>query len=187
MAELSVFVIERSADGLRVSVSVAVLLPGVGSVVPVGAAMVAVFAKVPVAEALTVAVSVYVAVAPSGRLMVSLMFPVPDAAQVAPAVATQVHAAAVSDAGSVSVMVAPTTFDGPAFVATMVYVTAVPGVSVAEESDLLIVRSAVAPRLSVSVAVLLPGVGSVTPPGIEMEAVFASEPVAPAATVAVSV
>ena len=116
----SLFVIERSADGLRVSVSVAVLLPGVGSVVPVGAAMVAVFAKVPVAEALTVAVSVYVAVAPSGRLMVSVMLPVPDAAQVAPGDGTQVQVAPVSVAGRVSVMVAPAAFDGPALVAMIV-------------------------------------------------------------------
>ena len=54
----SLFVIERSADGLRVSVSVAVLFAAVGSVVPVGAVIDPVLASVPVAEALTVAVSV---------------------------------------------------------------------------------------------------------------------------------
>ena len=54
----SVFVIERSAVGLRVSVSVAVLLPGVGSVMPPGAVTVAVLARVPVAVAETVAFTV---------------------------------------------------------------------------------------------------------------------------------
>ena len=49
----SVFVIERSAWELSVSVSVAELFPGVGSVTPPGAATVAVFAIEPVAEAMT--------------------------------------------------------------------------------------------------------------------------------------
>ncbi len=54
----SVFVIVRSAVGLSVSVSVALLLPGVGSVTPAGAVTVAVLASVPVAVAETVAVTV---------------------------------------------------------------------------------------------------------------------------------
>ncbi|HQP88359.1 MAG TPA: hypothetical protein PLL76_19085, partial [Thermoanaerobaculia bacterium] len=60
----SVFVIVRSAVGLSVSVSVALLLPGVESVTPAGAVTVAVLASVPVAVAETVAVTVYVAEAP---------------------------------------------------------------------------------------------------------------------------
>ena len=58
MAELSVFVIERSAVGASVSVSVAESLAEEGSVVPVGAEMEAVLASEPVAPAATVAVSV---------------------------------------------------------------------------------------------------------------------------------
>ena len=58
VATPSVFVIDRSAVGLRVSVSVAELLPGVGSVTPPGAVTVAVFASVPVAVAESVAVTV---------------------------------------------------------------------------------------------------------------------------------
>lgn len=114
--------------------------------------------------------------------------PLPDAdTHDDPTDAVQVHVAPESDAGSVSVIVAPVTFDGPLFVATIVYVTAVPGVSVAAPSDFEIVRSAFDVRVSVSVAALLVDVGSVTPTGTAMDAVLASVPVAPAATVAVSV
>ena len=54
----SVFVTETSADGVKVSVSVALLFPGVGSVTPPGAVTVAVFDKDPVADAATVAFTV---------------------------------------------------------------------------------------------------------------------------------
>ena len=54
----SVFVIERSAVGVRVSVSIAVSLPGVGSVTPEGTVTVAELTIVPVAEAETVPVTV---------------------------------------------------------------------------------------------------------------------------------
>jgi hypothetical protein len=47
----SVFVIPRLALGASVSVSVALLLPGVGSVTPAGAVTVAVLLNDPVAEA----------------------------------------------------------------------------------------------------------------------------------------
>ena len=53
-----VFVIDRSATGVTVSgPSVALLFPGVGSVVPAGTAIVAVFDTVPLV-AVTVAVTV---------------------------------------------------------------------------------------------------------------------------------
>jgi hypothetical protein len=52
--------------------------------------------------------------------MVSAMSPVPFAEQVAPLEATHVHAAPVSDDGSASVTVAPTTSAGPALLATIV-------------------------------------------------------------------
>ena len=47
----SVLVIDRSADAASVSLSVALLLPGVGSVTPASAATVAVLDSVPVAAA----------------------------------------------------------------------------------------------------------------------------------------
>ncbi len=76
-----------------VSVSVALLLPGVESVNPPGAVMVAVLETEPVAEPLKVAVTVYVTDAPAGRLTpVSLILPVPEASfPVAPPAATDVQ------------------------------------------------------------------------------------------------
>ena len=121
------------------------------------------------------------------RLMVSVMLPVPDAVQVDPADATQVQVAPLSVAGRVSVMVAPVTFDGPLLVATIVYVTPVPGTSVVAPSVLVIDRSAVPESVSVSVAELLPLVGSVTPTGAAIVAVLLSDPVADGEIVAVSV
>jgi len=51
VATPSVLVIDRSALSLSVSVSVALLLPGVGSVTPDGAATVAVLTRLPLAPA----------------------------------------------------------------------------------------------------------------------------------------
>ena len=63
----SVLVILKSACGLGVSVSDALLLPGVGSVVPTGTATVAVLTKLPVTFDCIFKVMVYVAVPPTGR------------------------------------------------------------------------------------------------------------------------
>lgn len=54
----SVLVIDRSAVDVNVSVSVAELLPGVGSVAPAGTATFAVLERLPVAPALMAAVKV---------------------------------------------------------------------------------------------------------------------------------
>jgi hypothetical protein len=103
-----------------VSLSVAELLPGVGSVTEAGTATDAVLASVPVAVAEIVAVSVKVAVPPGARLTVALMLPLPDAGQDEPAEAVHVHVALERLAGRVSVTVPPVTVDGPAFEATIV-------------------------------------------------------------------
>ena len=187
VADPSVFVIERSAVGVVASVSLAELLPGVGSVVPAGTATVAVLTSMPVAAADSVAVSVYVTLAPAGRLTVSAMLPLPDAVHVPPPAPTQVHVAPVSAAGSVSITVAPLTALGPAFDATIVYVTGLPGTTLATPSVFVIERSAVGVVASVSVAELFPGVGSVTPAGAATVAALTSVPVAAADSVAVSV
>jgi hypothetical protein len=126
-------------------------------------------------------------VPPDSRFTVSLTLPVPDAAHDDPDEATHVHVAPLSAEGSVSVTVAPTTADGPLFVVTIVYVTLVPGTSVVEPSVFVIRRSVDGDNESVSVAELLVLVGSVTPVGVEIDAVFASEPVAVASMEAVSV
>src|SRR5688572_678891 len=88
----------RSAIGWTVSVSEAVLLPGVGSVVPAGGATTAVLVTVPVV-AVTVAVIVNVTVPPEGSVGITTPAPsrratVVDAGHTAPPV-VPVHDAAV--------------------------------------------------------------------------------------------
>src|SRR5207245_1762580 len=123
--------------------------------------------------------AVYVVLPPLGRFTVSLMLPLPDAVHVPPPAPTHVHVQ-VSDAGNVSATVAPVAVLGPAFDAVIVYVTDPPAVAVVTPSVLVIDRSADAPSASTSVAALLPGVGSVTPPGAVTVAVLLNEPVAEA-------
>jgi hypothetical protein len=117
---------------------------------------------------------------PTGRLTVSLMLPAPAAVHVPPPAPTQVHVA-VSDDGKVSVTVAPTTSLGPALDAVIVYVVDPPATTVVTPSDLVIDTSACSTVVSVSVAELLAGSGSVTEPDEETVAVFDSVAVAEAA------
>src|SRR3954469_4015665 len=123
---------------------------------------------------------------PTGRFTVSLMLPLPLAVQVPPLAPTHVQVA-VSDAGNVSATVAPVTALGPALLAVIVYVVVPPAVTVATPSVLVIDRSAVLLIVSLSVAELLPGVGSVTPAGAVTVAVFDNVPVALALIVALTV
>jgi hypothetical protein len=95
-------------------------LAGVGSVTEPGNAMVAVLEIVPVAEAMTVAEIENVVVPAGANVTVAATLPLPDAGQVDPAVAAHVQVAAESDAGIVSLTVAPVTVDGPGLVATTV-------------------------------------------------------------------
>jgi hypothetical protein len=113
-------VIDRSAVGVRVSVSVAELFPAVGSVMPAATVAVAVFANEPVAVEAIVAVSVNVAVPLGNRSTVVLMLPLPDAGQDEPAEAVHVHVEPESVPGNVSVMVVPIAADGPALETTIV-------------------------------------------------------------------
>lgn len=92
-----------------VSVSVALLLDGSGSAIPLGAVIVAVLMIVPRAPKSTFVDSVYATLPPTGRFTASLIFPAPDAAQLAPPVAVQVHVAFVSAEGRTSATVAPLT------------------------------------------------------------------------------
>ena len=107
MAAPSVLVIDRSAVGVNVSVSVAELLAGVGSVTEAGAAIVEVLDRLPVAVVEIVAVRVNVAVPPGAKLTDALMLPLPDAGQLDPAVAVHVHVVPESTPGTVSATVAP--------------------------------------------------------------------------------
>ncbi len=110
----------RSACPPSVSVSVALSFAAFGSVTPPGAAIVAVLASVPVADADTVPVTVKVAVPPTVSVTAALMLPLPLAGQLAPPAATHVHVMPVSAAGNASATVAPTTALGPALPATIV-------------------------------------------------------------------
>jgi len=154
---------DRSAEGVSVSVSVALLLPGFVSVKPAGAATVAVFTTVPVAAGEIVAASVYVAVPPARRETVDAMLPPPLAApQLEPAVAAHVHVADVIAAGSVSATGAFATELGPAFETAIVYVVVVPGTTVRTPSVFVIERSPCEITGAGSVDELLPGL--VSPP-----------------------
>ena len=77
-------VLLKAGLSVNVSVSVAVLFPGVGSVTPGGVVTFAVLTRLPVAAATTVPVSVKVALAPLARLMPTLMLPLPAAGPAAP-------------------------------------------------------------------------------------------------------
>lgn len=116
----SVLVIERSAIGVSVFVSLAVSLFGFGSTAPPGIPTVAVFVIVPVAEGLGVTVKLNVAVPPFNRLTLVLILPVPFASwHEEPVEATQVQEAARKTGGRVSTTGMPKTSFGPLFRTTI--------------------------------------------------------------------
>ena len=116
-----VFVMERSPVGTSVSTSVDVLFSGVGSAMPVGGVIVAVFVSVPTAVGSMVPVSEYDAEPVARRETEELMLPVPlAAAQVDPGVGVHVHVAPVKTTGSVSTTAIPGASEGPAFCTVMV-------------------------------------------------------------------
>src|SRR4029077_9341632 len=106
---------------IRVSVSVALLLIGLGSNWS-ARLIVAVLARLPVAAGLMVAVTVYVIVPPTGmKVTVSLMLPLPLASlPTTPAEPTLVQVAPVRVAGRVSATTTLVAALGPALVTTMV-------------------------------------------------------------------
>src|SRR5215831_9420355 len=112
----------RSACGPTGLVSVALLLPGTGSVTPSGGATVAVLVSAPVVPAGTVPLTVNVACVPTGSVTSASMLPLPVGVPHAapPPVAVQVQLKPASGAGSASCTRASVTFDGPALVTTMV-------------------------------------------------------------------
>ena len=112
-------VTDRSTSGVSVSMSLAELFPGFGSVAAGGAATVAVLETDPEAEASTSAVTVNVAVPPAIRLTMLLMLPTPAAGQLPPT-AAQLHTAFDRLAANASTTEAPTTSDGPLLVTTIV-------------------------------------------------------------------
>ena len=118
---VTVFTTLRLGAKSTVSVSVDVLLAGFGSVVPTGAATVAVFTSDAVAVALVWATTVYVAVPPTARSINSFRLPVPAVAPVELVpVKTAVQLAAVTTDANVSATVAPRTKLGPALARVIV-------------------------------------------------------------------
>ncbi len=123
-----VFVTETSATCVCATttvVTLALLLPGTGSVVPAGAVMVAVLTRLPVNVELSVAVTVKVRLLPLGRSTATLPL-LPAGGHVAPPAATQVQAGLRRTAGNASASVAPATLDGPAFANVTTYVMGSP-------------------------------------------------------------
>src|SRR6516165_484311 len=124
---LSVFLMARSAWGVRVRVSVEVLSAGVVS--PAGWETVAVLLVVPVAEAsgCSSVVTVKVTVPPGSSVTRSLMLPLPlPVATLEPAEASAVQVLLTQPARpvrSLSVTVWPTAVLGPLLLTTMVYTT----------------------------------------------------------------
>jgi hypothetical protein len=104
----------------------------------------------------------------------------------APGVPEQATAVLVSPVAAASVRIAPVTLDGPLFVTVTVYVVVPPAVTLLAPFVFVIERSADGVTVSVSVAELFPGVGSVVPPGTAMVATFETLPLV-AVTLAVTV
>ena len=86
-----------------------------------------------------------------------------------------------------SVTVAAPDALGPFWRTTIVYWIGAPGAATSWPSVLVTLKSACGVSVSVSVALLLAGLGSVTPPADETVAVLASVPVAEGAMVPVAV
>src|SRR5215831_5669056 len=112
----------RSACGPAALLSVALLLPGTGSVTPAGGVTVAVLVRVPVVAGGTVPLTVNVTLVPTDSVTSASMLPLPaPVPQLAPApLGVQVQVNPASGAGNASCTRAPVTFDGPELVTTMV-------------------------------------------------------------------
>src|SRR5262245_19495942 len=122
---LSILVIARSDTSSGVSVSVALLLLGLVSVVPAGTSTVAVLTRSPVAEDRAVPVTVTTTEVPDPGAMLTVaarLLPKPLAPLLTEALplVVEVQITLVRVAGMVSATVAPTASLGPLFVTVMV-------------------------------------------------------------------
>src|SRR6266513_4860714 len=97
---------------------------------------------------------------------------------VAPPLCVAVNVTPVNVLGKWSWMTAPAMLLGPAFVTMIMYVSFVPGTAAVLPSVTVTFRSALTVMLSVSVAVLFPGFGSLNPAGGVTLAVLEMVPVA---------
>src|SRR5262245_11080245 len=132
-----------------VSTSVALLSDGSRSTEPVEVTE-AVLLSVPDAAGSRMPLAVKVTVAPTGRLTVALMLPEPEDGQVPPPAAVQDQRTPVTEAGKLSVTVAPlapVTASGPALNTVIVQVSDCPGETVVKPSSLVICRLATGLKL----------------------------------------
>jgi len=151
VATPSVFVTAKSAVGFTVSVSVAVLSAGVGSVVPAGEENV--FATLPLIV-VTVAVIVKLILPPLGKVGITTVpasrfaidncpAPAPAVGQTAPPADAQTpNAVFVNPAATGSLIVTPFAEPGPLLVRVRVYVVVPPAFIVATPSVFVTTRSA---------------------------------------------
>ena len=125
---------------------------------------------------------------PAGIETVAAMFPEPEAVKLVPLVPDAVQLTEPKLPGKLSATLAPTASDGPPLLTTIVYVSDVPGTCVVLPSVFVTARSACGVKVSESVALLLPGSGSVVVAAATLaEAVFESVPVAALETVPLAV
>src|SRR5215831_2996904 len=112
----------RSACGPATLVSVALLLPGTGSVTPTGGCTVAVLVSCPVVPAGTVPLTVNVAWVPTGSVTSASMLPLPEAVpHPAPTpLGRHVQVKLARGAGNASCTRALLTFEGPPLLTTRV-------------------------------------------------------------------
>src|SRR6516164_4543790 len=114
---------DRSDWGVRLSLSVALLLAGLVSVTPAGAVTVAVLVRMPVAEGSIWTVKLKVTVALTGRSTVVARAPLPPRGPVTtppPVAPWDAQVAEVTPAGRGSDRAAPVTSLGPALLTTIV-------------------------------------------------------------------
>src|SRR5262245_13358455 len=125
LTTVSTLVMRRSDSGVKLSVSVAVLLFGLLSVSPAGGETVAVLTRVPVALGLMLAEKEKVTLAPTGRSTCVLRAPVPllglpEVMAPPPLAPTNVQVSLVTPAGTASETLAPLATLGPALLTTIV-------------------------------------------------------------------
>src|SRR5690349_9304183 len=102
---------------------------------------------------------------PAGIETVAEMLPDPEAVKLVPAVPVAVQLTEPKLAGKLSLTDAPTASDGPELLTTIVYVSGAPATTDNCPSVFVTDRSELSVIVSVSVALLLPAVGSVVPEG----------------------
>ncbi len=153
---------DRSASGVTVVLTLALLLPGTGSTVVVVAVAVLVIVPPWFGAVTTIVKVVLEPTFQFGR--VQLTEALPALVQVQPPLLGVVDPN-VTPGGRLSLMTTLDAFDGPLFVAVTVYVSDPAALTVAGP-DLVMARSACGITLVLTVSLLLPGVGSAVVPPI---------------------